>query len=329
MKSNSTFFVIILLTNFSEAWSQPKTEYSYKRFTETCMGADFTLLIDHPDIKLAQRGASKAFEEAHRLNRIMSDYSSESELSQLSQSSGSSKFYPLSDDLFHVLATSQKLAVETEGAFDITVGPFSRLWRIARFKKILPNNNKLLSAQKRVGYTKLILDYDKRQAKLLETAMVLDLGGIAKGYAADQMLKILRKLGITRVLIDAGGDILLGDAPCGRSGWRIEIGGKIHPDLPSLMVSNIAIATSGDFEQSVTLDSQKYSHLINPFTGIGLTSLSQVTVLAPTAMAADSLASACLVLGPKKGIQYLESKLKIQAFFLEKKERKTKIFRTK
>ena len=292
------------------------------------MGADFTLLIDHPNKNFAKKAASKAFKEAHRLDQIFSDYISDSELSRLSINSGSSEFYPLSEDLFQVLAASQKLAIETKGAFDITIGPFSRLWRIARFRKTLPNSNVLLNAHKRVGHEKLILDYEKKEAQLLENAMVLDLGGIAKGYAADQMLKTLKRFGVSRVLIDAGGDILLGDAPSDKSGWRIEIGGRKHPDLPILIVSNIAIATSGDFEQSVTLNDQKFSHLINPFTGIGLTNLSQVTVLAPSAMVADSLASACLVLGSNKGIKYLQSKQQIQAFFLEKKESGTELFRS-
>ena len=292
------------------------------------MGADFTLLIDHPNKNFAKKAASKAFKEAHRLDQIFSDYISDSELSRLSINSGSSGFYPLSEDLFQVLAASQKLAIETKGAFDITIGPFSRLWRIARFRKTLPNSNVLLNAHKRVGHEKLILDYEKKEAQLLENAMVLDLGGIAKGYAADQMLKTLKRFGVSRVLIDAGGDILLGDAPSDKSGWRIEIGGRKHPDLPILIVSNIAIATSGDFEQSVTLNDQKFSHLINPFTGIGLTNLSQVTVLAPSAMVADSLASACLVLGSNKGMKYLQSKQQIQAFFLEKKESGTELFRS-
>ncbi len=327
LKSNSKFLIFILLTILCEAWTEAKTDFKTIKFTETCMGTDFTILIDHPNINIAKKAAAKAFKEAHRLDQILSDYIGESELSKLSQNSGSSKFYPLSNDLFEVLAASQKLAIETGGAFDITIGPFSRLWRIARFRKILPDNEKLTSTQERVGYEKLILDYEKKEAQLVEKAMVLDLGGIAKGYAADQMLKILKQIGVCRVLINAGGDILLGDAPRGRNGWRIEIGGRMHPDLPTLAISNIAIATSGDFEQSVTLNDQTFSHLINPFTGIGLTNLSQVTVLAPTAMTADSLASACLVLGSQKGLQYLKSKQNIQAFFLEKKDDGARLYR--
>ena len=293
------------------------------------MGTNFTLLIDHENEKFARIAAEKALSEAHRLDRILSDYDSESELSKLSQNSGSSKYFSLSHDLFNVLAESEELAVETEGAFDITVGPFSRLWRIARFKKTLPSNNKLLQARKRVGYNKLKIDREKKMIKLNASAMVLDLGGIAKGYAADQMLKILQNLNVRRVLIDAGGDILLGDSPRGKDGWRIEIGGSAHPDLPALTISNTAVATSGDFEQSIILGGKTFSHLINPFTGLGLTSQSQVTVVAPTAMEADSLASACLVLGPIKGFNMLETKQNVRAYFLKKEEKETMLFTSK
>ena len=184
---------------------------------------------------------------------------------------------------------------------------------------MLPSDEKLINAQKRVGYKNLILDYDQKKAKLLKMGMVLDLGGIAKGYAADRMLKILNEHNVTRVLIDAGGDLLVGQPPRGKTGWKITIGGKKHPDLPSLYLSNVAIATSGDLEQSITVNGKTYSHLINPLSGLGLTTLAQVTVIAPTAITADSLASASLVLGSAKGIQFLKTIPNVSAYFLEQK----------
>ena len=104
--------------------------------------------------------------------------------------------------------------------------------------------------------------------------------GIAKGYTADRMLKIFSSNNVTRVLIDAGGDLLLGDPPLEQRGWTIEIGGRKHPGLPILKLSNMAIATSGDLEQKVTIKGKTYSHIIDPTTGLGLTSMSQVTILA-------------------------------------------------
>jgi thiamine biosynthesis lipoprotein len=312
-------YLIIFLFIPTFLWAKKTDDVGYHRFTQTCMGTEFNLLIDGGNIQHARSAANQAFLEAHRINNILSDYLSESELSKFSQNSGSSKFYPLSNDLFYVLSRSQKLALETGGRFDITIGPLSRLWRIARFKKMLPSDEKLINAQKRVGYKNLILDYEQKKAKLLKMGMVLDLGGIAKGYAADQMHKILNEHNVSRFLIDAGGDLLAGQSPLGKAGWKVTIGGKKHPDLPSLFLSNVAIATSGDLEQSITVNGKTYSHLINPFSGLGLTTLAQVTVIAPTAITADSLASASLVLGTVKGIQFLKTIPNVSAYFLEQK----------
>tara|TARA_B100000902_G_scaffold105977_1_gene107935 strand:- start:309 stop:794 length:486 start_codon:yes stop_codon:yes gene_type:complete len=148
--------------------------------------------------------------------------------------------------------------------------------------------------------------------------MVLDLGGIAKGYAADMMLQTLRKKGLERCMIDAGGDLVVGSPPRGEKGWRVKIGGRKHPDLPTLHLSDVAVATSGDLEQFVHLNGKRYSHLIDPFSGLGLTSQCQVTVIAPSGMEADSLASACLVLGLPKSKTLLERKEGTSAYYLMK-----------
>ena len=321
--------LLIFLFLKSSLCANEKGNPECRRYSQTCMGTKFILLIDEQNILLADHAAQNAFKEAHRLDKILSDYNSDSELSILSQNSGSPDSFSISDDLFYVLARSQELAVETEGAFDITIGPLSRLWRIARFKKVLPTNEKRSHAQERMGYQNLVLDYGRKKALLLKSGMVLDLGGIAKGYAADRMLTILMEHNVTRFLIDAGGDILLGNPPQGKAGWKISIGGKKHPDLPNLVLANVAIATSGDSEQSITLQGNTYSHLINPKTGIGLTTMAQVTVIAPNATQADSLASACLVLGSKEGIPFLEKKPGIRAFFLEQKGNETVLQKTK
>lgn len=328
MKIFSLLLFIFLFLK-SSLCANEKANSEYRKYSQTCMGTKFNLLIDEQNILLSNTAAQSAFKEAHRLDRILSDYNSNSELSILSQNSGSPDSFSVSDDLFYVLACSQELAVETEGAFDITIGPLSRLWRIARFKKVLPTNEKRSNAQERMGYQNLKLDYGRKEALLLKSGMVLDLGGIAKGYAADRMFTILMEQNVTRFLIDAGGDILLGNPPRGKAGWKISIGGKKHPDLPNLVLANVAIATSGDLEQSITFSGNTYSHLINPKTGIGLTTMAQVTVIAPNATQADSLASASLVLGSKEGIPFLEKKPGVRAFFLEQKDNETVLQKTK
>ena len=292
----------------------------YQVFEKDCMGAKFIVLIDEDDKQKAQRGATAAFKEGERLNMALSDYESSSELTRFAESSQSGQKFILSRDLFEVLDHGQVLAHETDGCFDVTIGPLSRLWRIARFRKKMPAEEKLAAALRRVSYQNLSLSAKDRTGTLTTPGMVLDLGGIAKGYAADRMLETLRRKGLSRCLIDAGGDLVMGDAPRDAKGWRIEIGGRKHPALPTLHLSNLAVATSGDLEQFVILNGKRYSHLIDPGTGLGLTTRCQVTVIAPTGMEADSLASAFAVMGLRKTKEYLKKKNDITAFFLQKKD---------
>ena len=290
----------------------------YQVFEKDCMGTKFVVLIDEDDKQKAKRGANAAYKVAARLNMALSDYESSSELVRFSESSQSGRKFKLASDLLKVLSHGQELSHESNGCFDVTIGPLSRLWRIARFQRTMPTEEKLAKALHRVGYLKMRLDPKKRTGALATQGMVLDLGGIAKGYAADMMLETLREKGLGRCLINAGGDLVIGAPPRNAKGWRIEIGGRKHPDLPILHLSNLAVATSGDLEQFVTLNGKQYSHLIDPRTGLGLTTQSQVTVIAPTGLQADSLASTCLVMGLEKSRKLLKSKTGINAYYLRK-----------
>jgi thiamine biosynthesis lipoprotein len=292
-------------------------------FSEKQMGADFRIVLYAEEDNIAQLAATAAFAEIERLNEILSDYEAESELSLLSGTSGSGKAIPLSKDLWTVLSASQNLSKQTGGAFDVTVGPCVRLWRIARFRKTMPDARKLKKARASTGFHNLKLFPKNHAAKLDVPNMTIDLGGIAKGYAADRALAILRKHGIRSALMDAGGDLALGDPPPGRKGWRIEIGGRKHPDLPVLELANCAVATSGDVEQFVEVDGKRYSHIIDPHTGVGLTTRLQVTVIIPSCMQADSLASALTVLGPQEGSAFAKTLSGVQTYFVQRKGRDT------
>jgi thiamine biosynthesis lipoprotein len=310
-------------------WSLDGSELKRFVFVEKQMGADFRIVLYAEEEEGARSAATAAFKEVQRLNEILSDYEAESELSQLSGTSGSGKAIPVSEDLWAILSASLNLSQKTEGAFDVTVGPCVRLWRIARFRKTLPAPEKLNQARKAMGFRHLKLFPNKRAARLDALNMVLDLGGIAKGYAADQALAILRKKGLSSVLVDAGGDLALGDPPPGRKGWKIDIGGRKHPDLPTLELANCAVATSGDVEQFVEVEGKRYSHIIDPRTGIGLTTRLQVTVVAPSGMQADSLASALTALGPEKGTALVKKLAGVQAYFVQRQGEATNLTRAK
>jgi thiamine biosynthesis lipoprotein len=293
----------------------------FHKFSFKCMGTDFKILIDHDCENNSSTAARAAFQEANRLNLIFSDYDSESELSQLSNSSYSSQKIKLSEELFEVLEFSKSLAVETEGAFDPTLGQLSRLWRISRFRKSLPSVISIKKAMDRVGSQYLILSNQQKEATILKPGIILDLGGIAKGYTADRMMLILKNMGFDRCLIDAGGDLTLGKRPRQSKGWKIQIGGIKHPDLPTMTLENCSVATSGDSSQFVEINGTKYSHILNPRSGYGLENLTQVTVIAKNGISADSLATTFSVLGHKKSkeLGLLRKKGGIRAFFVSQK----------
>ena len=279
------------------------------------MGTEFRILIDHDNEKLCQNAADSAFEEADRLNQIFSDYIADSEISLLSESSFTGRNIKLSDELFEVLKYSKSLAIKTDNAFDPTIGQLSRLWRISRFRKSLPSKKSIGRAVNLKGIENLQLIEKSKEAVLKKPGIVLDLGGIAKGYTADMMLKSLNESGVERCLIDAGGDLTLGKRPRGELGWKIEVGGKKHPDLPILSLENCSIATSGDSSQFVEINGSRFSHIMNPATGYGLKTLSQVTIIAENGMKADSLATACSVMGLSLTKQ-LSKKENFEAYFI-------------
>ena len=279
-------------------------------FTQPQMGLPFRVVLHAPDPTVADVAAKAAFARIAQLNDILSDYDTDSELSQLSRTAGEGRAVPVSEDLWLLLDRSQALAAQTDGAFDVTVGPYVNLWRKARRERQLPRPDLIAAAAARVGWKKLELDTRHRTARLLAPEMRLDLGAIAKGYAVDEALKVLRRHGITRALVAGGGDMAVGDPPPDKKGWRIEIAALDVTNAPParfVLLANAALATSGDVFQHVEVDGRRYSHIVDPRTGIGLTDHSLVTVIAADCTTADSLATAVSVLGPEKGLRLVEA----------------------
>lgn len=286
----------------------PDSELKRFEATQPHMGTTFGIVLYAADDQTAEACFEAAFARVARLNAIMSDYDPDSELSRLSAASPTKMPIRLSLELFTVLQHAQRLSEESDGAFDVTVGPLSRLWRRARRRKRMPSADRLSTARNAVGYRSLRLDTAQKTVELLQGGMRLDLGGIAKGFAADEALAVIRAKGVTRVLINAGGDVVLGEAPPKENGWKIGVAALERGRPPSRFVrlANCAVATSGDAWQYVEIGGKRYSHILDPRTGLGLTTRSSVTVIAPTGMEADSLASAVSVLGPEKGIALLD-----------------------
>jgi thiamine biosynthesis lipoprotein len=277
-------------------------------FKSAHMGTLFTITLYASNPALAERAAEAGFKRIAALEDTLSDYQADSELNLL-RDQPPGKPVNVSTDLFEVLHHSQRISQLSDGAFDVTMGPYVRLWRFARKRKELPSLAELETAKAAAGYRKLKLDQRAQTVTMLASGMRLDVGGMAKGYAADEALKVLRKHGITSALIAASGDIALGDAPPGQAGWRVGISG-IGPNtntvVHTLILSRAGISTSGDSEQFVEIAGQRYSHILDPKTGLGLTNRIQATVVASDASHSDPLATAVCILGAKKGTRMIE-----------------------
>ena len=286
------------------------------------MGVQARIVLYAPDQAAAERGAVAAYDRIAALDATMSDYRRDSELMRLAERSGTGPV-PVSADLFHVLHMAERLARLSGGAFDVTAGPLVQLWRKARDTRTLPAPDTLKAARARSGYTLLRLDAEDSTATFVNNDMRLDLGGIAKGFAADEALAILRAYGLPHAMIEFGGDIVTGDAPPrkrgatdapenGATGWRITepLSGR------TFHLANAAISTSGDTVQFVVIDGVRYSHVLDPRTGIPLTSRIAVTVIAPEGILSDGLATMLSVLGPEAGMRLVERTWPdVQVFF--------------
>ena len=276
--------------------------------TEPHMGTTFALRFFAVSEADADRAADAAFARIQEIDDRLSDYKRDSELSRLNRTAGQSRTVPVGDDLWKMLVRSRALWRQTEGAFDVSAGPFVRLWRFARRSGKMPPEPRLQRAAKAVGFEHVRLDAANKTVELTRPNMRLDLGGIAKGFAADEALRVLKQHGIAATLVDAGGDLALGDPPPGKDGWTIGVA-PLEPNAPPkrlLVLARCGVATSGDAFQHVVINGTRYSHIVDPRTGLGVSTPCSVTVIAPDATTADSLASAICVLGPDRGIRLAE-----------------------
>lgn len=283
----------------------PLQEQAPVTITEVHMGVPVRLVLYASDERVARAAARAAYARVADLEDKMSDYRAESEVRRLQLRAR--EWVVVSPELFEVLSRAVQIARLSDGAFDPTVGPFVALWRESRRDRQLPTRVTLDSARQRVGWRKVSLDSVRRAVRLESEGMQIDLGAIAKGYMLQAALDVLRARGARRALLEAGGDIVVGDAPPGRSGWHIEV-----PHAGSKMVrassalTNAAISTSGPSEQFVEIAGVRYSHVVDPQTGYGLTNPYEATVIAPEGAVADALSTALSVLGPGKGAELLK-----------------------
>jgi thiamine biosynthesis lipoprotein len=270
------------------------------------MAAAWKMTVYARDHETGRAAVAAALAEVERLEKVLSDYDPGSELARLSAAAPMPAPVEVSDDFWRVLVAAERLREESDGAFDIAVGPLTTLWRQARRSGKLPRADKLAAARAATGAGAVELVAERQAVRLPRAGCRLDAGGIGRGYAADRALEILAAHGIASALIDSSGDILVSGPPPGRAGWRIAVA-ALRPGEAAepLELAHAAVTTSGDAYQAVEIDGVRYSHIVDPRTGLGVAGPAAVTVIAPDATAADALATAASVLGPAEASGFL------------------------
>lgn len=281
-------------TTFASAG--PPGEQTRYEFTQIVMGVSARLVFFASSEQEAHDAAQKAYARLNELDGVMSDYRNDSELMRLCRGDPGEPV-KVSDDLRRVLTLAQDFSRRTGGAYDCTVGPVIKLWRQARKDGQLPDPRLLEAARALVGPDQFNVNANAGTVTLAVRGVAIDLGGIGKGFAADEAIRTFESLGITSALVDLGGDLRASAPPPGREGWTVVVDDGSNEPY-TIRLANGAVATSGDREQHVDIDGKRFSHIVDPRTGLALTTLASATVLASTGAEADALASAACVLGP-------------------------------
>jgi len=286
-----------------------------KRYEKTQMMMDtFVTITVYSDEKTAKDAIDSAFKRMREVEKIASIYDNESEAYMLNENG---YIENPSDDLVNLIKLSLYYYRTTNGSFDITVQPFIDLWKAGLWKENKTTQLKILNRKKRlIGSDKIVIEKNKIYFK--EKGMKITLGGIAKGYAVDEAIKVLKKKGIKYALIDAGGDMrAIGRKPDGED-WMIALE---NPDnrteyIAAFKISDIAIATSGNYERYFSQD-KKVHHIINPKTGFSADTCISATVIARNATSADALATAVFVMGSEKGLKLIDSLQGVEALVID------------
>ena len=287
MKLFKGILYLLLLTAVSKhSVAQHRVEASVQK-----MGTTFRIVSFVEDSISWNAVIERCWEKLDEVDRTFSNYRADSEASKIVQRFDSDYWIPISQSMWEVVQFSLNLSEASSGAFDITIGPLSKLWRRAFRRDQFPNTTSINEAVKLVDYRQIEINHHAPQLQIRQEGMQLDFGGIAKGFAVDEVFKILRDGGYSVSLVDGGGDIYAGDPPPEQKGWSVRVS---NPDSV-IIIANKAIATSGDTFQHLEWEGKRYSHIIHPRTGLGIETPNVLTVLSDRCMEADALASVALI----------------------------------
>jgi thiamine biosynthesis lipoprotein len=301
-----------LALSFAVAWVQaagsPQQHLFHHEATRLSMACVYAIEAYGPDADALPRAIEDALDEVDRIDRLMSHYKADSPLSRVNREAAR---HPVTveAELFDFIADAMRYNRDSDGAFDITVGPLMKAWGFFRGDGRMPSPDDLAAARRHVGPEHVILNETTKSIRFDDSGVELDLGGIAKGYAVDRVVRLLREHRISAALISAGGSTIyaLGSPP-GRDGWDVMIQDPLNPQkiARTVRLKDRALSVAGSSEKSFESGGVRYSHIMDPRTGRPVQGVLSVAVLASSGTAGDALDDAFFVLGPAQSQRYLK-----------------------
>lgn len=281
------------------------------------MACAYSIAVYGEDEQKLAAAVCAALDEVDRIDRLMSHYKPDSPLSKLNRTAAS-QAVKVEPELFDFIAECLRYSRESDGAFDVTVGPLLKAWGFFRGEGKMPISKELADARGKVGWQHVILDEKEKTIRFDRAGVELDLGGIAKGYAVDRAVEVLKQNGIRRALVSACGSTIYGlGAPPGEGGWEVKLRDPVNSQKTAMSVrlKDRALSVSGSYEKFFELGGKRYSHIMDPRTGQPVQGMLSVAVLSDTGMAGDALDNVFYVLGVERSRTLPDKLTGVEAIF--------------
>ncbi|MDP4262182.1 MAG: FAD:protein FMN transferase [Bacteroidota bacterium] len=283
------------------------------------MGNQFEITVVADNQEWAYQRIDEAVAEIKRIEKILTTYKDDSETNLINKNAGIQPV-KVSEEVFRLIERSIRISGFTQGSFDITYGSIDkRLWNFDKNMKSLPDPKKAKKMVRLINYRNIILDHNEQTVFLKEKGMRIGFGGIGKGYAAEMAKALMKKSGVKSGIVNASGDLTAwGYQPDG-SPWTV---GIAHPDAANLpfsymKITDMAVATSGNYEKYVIINNKKYSHTINPRTGLPVAGIKSVTIISPNAELCDALATPVTIMGIKPGLNLINQLKQVECIIID------------
>lgn len=305
----------VILPLLVTATAAQTASYSESRLV---MGSAFTLTAVAADEAAARQAVEAGFEEAVRIERLISSWDPQSETAAVNRMAGIAPV-KVSRELFDLIYRSKKVSELTGGLFDVSFASIDRLWRFDGTLTTLPDSAEVARSVALIDYRNIALNRDSLTVFLRHAGMKIGFGAIGKGYAANRCKAVMQNLGIESGVVNAGGDLIAWGSQSGGKPWTIGIADPERQDhaLSWLEIGGMAVVTSGDYERFVEIDGRRFAHIINPKTGWPAQGLRSVTIICPDAELADALATAVFLMGSDQGIRFVNTLAQVECLLVD------------